>query len=112
MRENRQMTNTFFYCDDVLQMLFTESDSEGEYLRFGNDDRSSFHRGSVLLMIAPDCIFFCAQRDTGRQYRCCQCWVTLGLCAVPCNKWYHTLKNYKLLFRYLIRQIAGKLIQK
>ncbi len=58
MRENRQITNKKLYCDDVLQMLFAESDSEGEYLRFGNDDRPSFHRGSVLLMIAPDCVFF------------------------------------------------------
>ncbi len=39
MRENRQMTNKKLYCEDVLQMLFTDSDSEGEYLRFGNDDR-------------------------------------------------------------------------
>ncbi len=36
-----------------------------------------------------------AQSAAGRQYRCSQCWVTLGLCAVPCNKSYHTLKNYK-----------------
>ncbi len=34
--------------------------------------------------------------------------VTLGLCAVPCNKRYHTLKNY----RHLIGQIAGQLIRK
>ncbi len=33
------MTNTNLYCEDVLQMLFADSDSEGEYLRFGNDDR-------------------------------------------------------------------------
>ncbi len=41
VRENRQMANKKFYCEDVLQMLFADSDSEGEYLPFGNDDRSS-----------------------------------------------------------------------
>ncbi len=134
-------------------MLFADSDSEGEYLRIGNDDRLSndrassgisllrngesvhkaqtrdyfcplpngdgggrggrglsvHRRGSALMMIAPDCVFFLiahAQRATGRQYRCRQCWVTLGLCAVPCNKRYHTLKNYKQSPRYLIGQIA------
>ncbi len=46
MRENRQMTNKKLYCEDVLQMLFAESDSEGEYLRFGNDDRPSNDRAS------------------------------------------------------------------
>ncbi len=105
--ENRQMTNKKLYCEDVLQMLLAYSDSEGEYLQFGNDDRppndsaspgtsllrngaaghgesvheaqSSYHfiplpngdaggrggrglsvhrRSSVLLMIAPDCVFF------------------------------------------------------
>ncbi len=107
MRENRQMTNKKLYCEDVLQMLFAESDSEWEYLRFGNDDRRSndrassgtallrngaaghgesvhkaqtsdhfgplpngdgggrggrglsvHRRGSVLLMIAPECTFY------------------------------------------------------
>ncbi len=29
------------YREDVLQMLFADSDSEGEYLPFGIDDRSS-----------------------------------------------------------------------
>ncbi len=29
------MTNKKLYCEDVLQMLFDDSDSEGEYLRFG-----------------------------------------------------------------------------
>ncbi len=106
VRENRQMTNKKLYCEDVLQMLLADSDSEGEFLRFGNDDRPSndcaspgtsllcngaaghgegvhkaqtsdhfvpspngdggcrgglglivHRRGSVLLMIAPDCIF-------------------------------------------------------
>ncbi len=96
------MTNKKLYCEDVLQMLFTNSDSEGEYLRFGNDDHASpgksllrngaaghgesvhkaqtsdhfgplpkgdgggrggrglsvHRRGSALLMIAPDCVFF------------------------------------------------------
>uniref|UniRef100_A0A8C1WV10 Phospholipid-transporting ATPase n=1 Tax=Cyprinus carpio TaxID=7962 RepID=A0A8C1WV10_CYPCA len=32
---------------DVLQMLFANSDSEGEYLPFGNDDRSSDSRASL-----------------------------------------------------------------
>ncbi len=107
VRENRQMTNKELYCEDVLQMLFTDSLFEGEYLRFGNDDRPSndraspgtsllcngaaahgesvhkahtsdyfvplpngdggdrsgrglsvHRRGSVLLMIAPDLVFF------------------------------------------------------
>ncbi len=34
VRENHQMTNKKLYCEDVLQMLFAESDSEGEYLSF------------------------------------------------------------------------------
>ncbi len=45
-------------------------------------------------------------RSKGRRqkkYRS-QCWV--GLCAVPCNERYHTLKNYKRSPRYLIGQIA------
>ncbi len=46
VRENRQMTNKMLYCEDVLQMLFADSDSEGEYLRFGNDDRPSNARAS------------------------------------------------------------------
>ncbi len=50
-----------------------------------------------------------AQRAAGRQDRCSQCGV--GLCAVPCNERYHTLKNYKLSSRYLIGQIA-QLIKK
>ncbi len=41
VRENRQVTNKKLYCEDVLQVLFDDSDSEGEYLRFGNDDRPS-----------------------------------------------------------------------
>ncbi len=40
------MTNTKLYCEDVLQMSFADSDSEGEYLRFGNDDRPSNDRAS------------------------------------------------------------------
>ncbi len=31
MRENRQTANKKLYREDVLQMLFTDSDSEGEY---------------------------------------------------------------------------------
>ncbi len=158
------MTNKKLYCENVLQMLLADSDSEGEYLRFGNDDRPSndraspstsllrngaarhgesvhkaqtsdnfgplangyeggrggrglsvHRRGSALLMIAPDCIFFSdrARSKCRRQtVRCSHCWVTLGLCAVPCNKRYHTLKNYKRSPRYLIGQIAGQLIRK
>ncbi len=34
------MANKKLYREDVLQMLFADSDSEGEYLSFGNDDRS------------------------------------------------------------------------
>ncbi len=46
----------------------------------------------------PDCVV-CSDRafSKGRRqtkYRCGQCGV--GLCAVPCNEMYHTLKNYKL----------------
>ncbi len=99
------MTYKKLYCADMLQMLFADSDSEGEYLRFGNDDRPSndrtspctsllrngaaghgksvhkaqtsdhfgplpngggrggrglrvHRRGSALLMITPDCVFF------------------------------------------------------
>ncbi len=32
VRENRQMANRNLYREDVLQMLFADSDSEGEYL--------------------------------------------------------------------------------
>ncbi len=46
VRENHQMTNKKLYCEDVLQMLFADSDSEGEYLQFGNDDRPSNDRAS------------------------------------------------------------------
>ncbi len=40
------MTNKKLYYEDVLQMLFADSDSEREYLRFGNDDRPSNDRAS------------------------------------------------------------------
>ncbi len=46
VRENRQMANGNLYREDVLQMLFADSDSEGEYLPFGNDDRPSNDRAS------------------------------------------------------------------
>ena len=46
VRENRQMANKNLYREDVLQMLFADSDSEGEYLPFGNDDRPSNDRAS------------------------------------------------------------------
>ncbi len=39
VRENQQMANKKLYREDVLQVLFADSDSEGEYLPFGNDDR-------------------------------------------------------------------------
>ncbi len=54
VRENRQMTNKKLYCEDVLQMLFTESDSEGEYLRFGNGDRPSNDRVSHSTSLLRD----------------------------------------------------------
>ncbi len=162
VRENRQMTNKKLYCEDVLQMLFADSDSNGEYLRFINDrpsnDRASsgtsllrngaaehgesvheaqtsdhfgplpnrdggsgggrglsvHRRGSALLMIAPDCVFSsdCARSKCHRQT--VQVQSVLGnvrsvRCA--CNKRYHTIKNYKLLPRHLIGQIAGQLIK-
>ncbi len=44
--KNRQMTNKKLYCEDVLQMLLADSHFEGEYLRFGNDDRPSNDRAS------------------------------------------------------------------
>ncbi len=46
VRENRQMANRNLYREDVLQMLFADSDSEGEYLPFGNDYRPSNDRAS------------------------------------------------------------------
>ncbi len=46
VRENLQMANRNLYREDVLQMLFADSDSEGEYLPFGNDDRPSNDRAS------------------------------------------------------------------
>ncbi len=46
VRENHQMPDKKLDCEDVLQMLFADSDSEGEYLTFGNDDRPSNARAS------------------------------------------------------------------
>ncbi len=46
VRENRQMTNKKLYCEGVLQMLFADSDSEGEYFPFRNDFRPSNDRAS------------------------------------------------------------------
>lgn len=46
VRENRQMANKKLCREDVLQMLFADSDSEGQYLPFGSDDRSSNDRAS------------------------------------------------------------------
>ncbi len=56
VRENCQMTNKKFYCENVLQMLFADSDSEGEYLRFGNNDQPSNPHtspGTSLLRMVP-----------------------------------------------------------
>ncbi len=68
VRENHQMSNETLYCEDVLQMLFADSDSEGEYLRFGNDDRPSNDRASprtslrgLYLIII---ILYCSLRST------------------------------------------------
>ncbi len=47
----------------------------------------------MIGLIASFVLIAHAQRAAGRQYRCSQC---VGLCTVPCNKRYHTLKNYKL----------------
>ncbi len=81
----------------------------------GEHGLSVHRRGSVLLMIAPDCIFLSDRaRSKGRRQtvQVRSVWVTLGLCVVPCNERYHNLKNYKRSPRYLIGQIAGQLIQK
>ncbi len=76
---------------------------------------SVHRRGSALLMITPDCVFFSDRVRSKCRWQTVQVQSVLGnvrsvRCA--CNKKYHTLKNYKLLFRYLIGQIAGQLIQK
>ncbi len=42
VRENRQMAYKKLYREDVLQMLFADSNSEGEYLPFGNDDQGEY----------------------------------------------------------------------
>ncbi len=61
----------------------------------------------------PDCVV-CSDRACSKGRRqtkySSQCGV--GLCTVPCNERYHTLKNYKLSPRYMIGQIAGQLITK
>ncbi len=59
----------------------------------------------------PDCAFFSDRARSKGHWQAVQvqCWVTLGLCAVPCNKRYHTLNNYKRSPRYLIGQIAGQM---
>ncbi len=44
VRENRQMANKMLYREDTV--LFANSDSEGGYLLFGNDDRPSNDRAS------------------------------------------------------------------
>ncbi len=54
VRENRQMANRKLYREDVLQMLFADSDSEGEYLPFGNDDRPSNQQYLLLISSFPD----------------------------------------------------------
>ncbi len=119
------MTNKMLYCEDVLQMLLADSDSEGEYLWFGNGDRPSndrasphssllrngaaghsesvhkaqtsdhfgplpngdeggrggcglsvHRRGSALLIIAPDCIFF-SDRAHSKSHRQTVQWQSL-----------------------------------
>ncbi len=40
------MASQKLYREDALQMLFADSDSEWEYLPFGNDDRPSNNRAS------------------------------------------------------------------
>ncbi len=50
------MANKTLYCEDVLQMLFADSDYEGEYLPFGNDDRSS---NDLLMIIYYFLLFYC-----------------------------------------------------
>ena len=84
VRENRQMANKKLYREDVLQMLFADSDSEGEYLPFGNDDRSSNIRASpgtscgvagvnvVIVSIGELLLIASALKAAGRQYRCGQ----------------------------------------
>ncbi len=162
VRENWQMANKKLYREDVLQVLFADSDSEGEYLPFGNDDQSSNdcaspgtslhaqwcrarkarvftkHKQVIIWTLCPtgmgvagvDVVVVSIQElllaDDRPDYVVCSDrarsngrWQTVqvqsvwvGLCAVPCNERYHTLKNYKLSPRYLIGQIAGKLIKK
>ncbi len=69
--------------------------------------------GKLLLSDNRSYCVVCSDRvrSKGRRQKqySSQCWVTLGLCAVPCNKRYHSLKNYKRSPRYLIGQIAGQL---
>ncbi len=55
VRENRQMTNRKLYCEDLLQMLFADSDSEGEYLRFGNGDWPSNDQASSGISLLRNC---------------------------------------------------------
>ncbi len=65
VRENRQMANRNLYREDVLQMLFADSDSEGEYLPFGNDDRPSNDRASPGTSLQRNGAA-CARRESSR----------------------------------------------
>ncbi len=79
----------------------------------GRGGLSVHRRGSALLMIAPDCTFLSDHvRSKGHRQTVQVQSVWVGLCAVPFNKRYHTLKNYKRSPRYLIGQIAGQIIKK
>ncbi len=63
VRENRQMANRKLYREDVLQMLFADSDSEGEYLPFGNDDRLSNDRTSPGTSLQRNMVPPCKARE-------------------------------------------------
>ncbi len=58
----------------------------------GGRGLSVHRRGSALLMIAPRLrLSFWSRTLKGPPADSTgQCWVTLGLCAVPCNERYHT----------------------
>ncbi len=63
-------------------------------------------------MIAPDYIFLSDRVCSKCRRQTVQVPSVLGnIRSVPCNKSYHTLKNYKRSPRYPIGQIAGQLIK-
>ncbi len=102
------------YGEKIVSILacFSHKNAPGR----GGPGLSGVHRrGSALLVIAPDCIFSSDRVRSKCRRQTVQVpsvWVTLDLCAVPCNKRNHTLKNYKRSPRYLIGQITGQLIKK